>query len=90
MVGHFYTCDCCGKEWKKVDLYGDGEPEMTKGRLTITYGAISTMEENYTLTPNNSEFHLCSECTKKLCKSLRDLGFNGLYKGALMEKIWMG
>ena len=86
MVGHFYKCNCCGKEWKKVDLYGDGEPRMTTGNLTITCGAISTMEENYTLTANDSEFHLCSECTKKLCKSLNDLGFKGLYKVALMER----
>lgn len=86
MVGHFYTCNLCGKEWKKVDLYGDGEPKMTTGNLTITYGAISTMEEDYTLTENDSEFHLCSECTNKLCKSLHELGFKGLYKGALMER----
>ena len=23
MVEYFYKCNCCGKEWKKVDLYGD-------------------------------------------------------------------
>jgi hypothetical protein len=85
MKGCFYTCDCCGKEWRKVSLYGDGEPKVTKGNLTFIYGAISTAEENYTLTENGRDFHLCADCTKKLYKALYDVGFNGLYQGALME-----
>lgn len=85
MIDTYYTCDICHKTWNKVDAYTENHL-MTTGNIVFEHGAISTMNTEYTLTQNGSDFHLCANCTKKLKKALADIGFYNLYRGALIER----
>lgn len=80
-----YICNSCRKEFDGVS--NSGEEMMTSGNLAFTYSSMSTMNKTYTLTENNSEFHLCANCTKKLHKALKEIGFKTVFDGCLQRKL---
>ena len=79
-----FRCDICGREFN--DPY-HSEEISSVFNFTISSPGESTGPKKITIGKNGEEQCLCEECTNKLIKCMKEMGYKEMYNGCSDIKI---